>query len=232
MKNVSILIPSRDRPQLLKRLLESIEAKTFDLAGIEILLTVDEDDPQLQKYGKIADGVKFCDFSINVVERDPCFPAYYNGMAEIANGNMLWVLNDDCLIQTAGWDARVTYRAQEFKDNHKHNIWYGDIGDTTRNYNNNGQYSCFPMMSREAFHTLGYFFNPKIIAWGTDKYLKHVFTQAKAGIIDLTDIMVEHAHLQDDETHKVLINRLRSYAGQECTVDYSPEIERMKRACQ
>lgn len=232
MKEISIIIPSRNRPEQLRRLLHSLRASTRDPGDIEILLAIDNDEPEYEDYVMIANQPKFCDFRMIVVNRTECFPEYYNELARLSKGKILWVLNDDCLVDKKDWDTIVRWEAEEFAEVQSHNIWYGDVGDTTRNYNNNGQYSCFPMMSREAFNVLGYFFNPQIIAWGTDKYLKHVFEQAGAGIINLTDIVVEHAHVQDDETHTVLINRLKSHAGQECSVNYQPDIERLREACQ
>lgn len=218
----SILIPSRGRPGQLETLLESIKERTARIHNVDVWIALDLDDPYHQQYLDIPGHT--VSYHVHHTRRKECFPEYYNDLAYLSKGDVLWTLNDDCVIATDRWDEMVRHKIGD------HTIWYGDVGDSTRNFNNNGEYSCFPMMSREAFNTLGYFFNPKNKTHGTDKFLKMVFEKAGAPIINLLDIHVEHQHILNDDTSRELYAKFGVHIGQEYSIDYEPEIERLRKA--
>ena len=45
-KKISLLLPTRGRPNLVKRLFQSIIDHTNDLNNIELVMCLDDDDPQ------------------------------------------------------------------------------------------------------------------------------------------------------------------------------------------
>lgn len=229
--NISILIPSRNRPAQLRELLVSIFSTAVHLMEIEVLASIDKDDPQLAEYQKIPKEIGPYNFRLIIGDRKECFPDYYNDLARMAYGRILWTLNDDCLVTTEGWDITAVDKAKDFADFEGHSIWYGDVWDSTRNYEGTrGEYSCFPMLSRESFEALGYFFCPDNKTHGTDKFLKHVFEKSGAGIIKYSDIMVMHKHILNDQTSLDLYEKFGRCIGQECTIDYQPSIDRLKEA--
>lgn len=230
----SILIPSRNRPEQLMNLLQSFIDTTAYIEEIEFLVAVDQDDQQLQEYQAVKILMGEYNFRLLTGPRKQLHPNYYNDLAIVSSGEILWALCDDCIIDTKKWDAVAVERILNWQHSRRHMglnamIWYGDVGDSTRNFNNNGQYSCFPMLPRTAFDTIGYFFNAKNETHGTDKFLKHIFEQSGAGVIDLSAVMVKHHHVLSDSTSKELYEKFAKNVGQEWHVDYTVEIDRLRK---
>lgn len=237
MIKYSILIPSRERMRSCHRLLESVLVTPKDIDMIECLLTIDEDEPAEEMYRSLVwHYAARMDIKLLVRKRtDNISKDYYNWMAEQSTGDVLWVLNDDCEIITEQWDVLAEEMIIKAMDGYKGNslIWYGDVNDTTRNYNNNGQYSCFPMMSKEAFAVLGYFFDPRIPTWGADKFIKMLFERNNR-VIDMSEIQVIHHMMEgyekNDEAHSHMKRVCESQHGAETRINYEPEIEKLRRA--
>lgn len=197
--NFSILIPTRNRISELLRLLESINSKTKNIDQVEIICCCDINDKLSIDF--LIDLNKFSNFDLKILikeQSDNLSEDYYNYMAKTSIGKILWVLNDDCEIMTQDWDEIVLNQVKNFR----YKIFYLDIGDSTRNFNNNGEYSCFPMVSREAFEALGYFFIPVIKGWSADKYLFDLY-DGVGRIIPFKDkVFVEHHREAKDQNFK------------------------------
>ncbi len=90
---VSVLVPSRERPELLAASIESLGG-----GDLEILVALDEDDPRLSDYAGLGSasliGPRYGYSSLQ---------SYYNALARRATGDWLMIWNDDCLMQTPDW---------------------------------------------------------------------------------------------------------------------------------
>lgn len=110
MKKISIILPTRDRIKLVKRLLNSIIEHTSDLQSLEIILYVDHDDAEssaisssvLSLYKIIGPR----DTMGNMLRR--CY--------EKSTSNYIVLLNDDAVIRTLAWDHLILEAAKRFPD--------------------------------------------------------------------------------------------------------------------
>lgn len=93
---ISVLVPSRERPELLARSIESLGQ-----ADLEVLLALDDDDPRLDDYAGIGTAVVGSRHGYGRLQR------YYNELAARASGEWLLLWNDDCVMQTENWSKIV-----------------------------------------------------------------------------------------------------------------------------
>jgi len=226
----SILIPSRGRPDLLRRCVQSILQCTHDLKSIEVLVAVDFNDPEFGCYAAYIQIIGRGDLDIRMLARrqsDNLSDDYYNAMARMSTGDFIWVLNDDCEIETRGWDKilrKITFGLAP-------GLYYLDTYDTTRNFNNNGEFACFPMISRHLFDALGYFFHPQIRTWGADRYLHFVCDPAGC-VINAQDIRIRHHREAKDQTsgHMKKVFKEDDLSTIRERIDFDREIGRIKEA--
>ena len=91
---ISVLVPSRQRPDLLARSIESLGD-----GDIEALVRVDEDDPRLEDYLALPD----VEVVVGPHHGYAALQHYYNELAHRARGDWLFLWNDDCLMQGDDW---------------------------------------------------------------------------------------------------------------------------------
>lgn len=179
----SIIFPTRERPQLLKNVLDSIKEKSCTIEDVEVLLALDIDD--------ITD-YTFLDFYSFVnpfrVTRSLNFSKdYYNFLAQQSCGRWIITANDDCVFETQDWDS-LAYEV--LKD--KPGVIYGWIEDHLGPWRakGHGNYCCFPLQGRAGFEALGYIFPFRVPTWGADIWTKYLYDQV--GSIINIPISIKH----------------------------------------
>jgi hypothetical protein len=133
---VSVLMPTRQRAEMARKSIESLGT------GVEVLLWIDDDDPQMDEYlklkeikGTAADGgprVGYQNMHLMV-----------NKLAEQATGDWLLLWNDDALMHTPDWTAKLptpTYKPEVL------NI-----------YNSNPEVNLFPLINRAMYEAMGHY---------------------------------------------------------------------------
>lgn len=174
-KKFTILFPTRERPKLLKALLDSLVANTSNLDDIEVLIAIDIDDKTdyelLGAYSFVRDFRVHQ--SMNFSEN------YYNFLAYHSTGEWIITGNDDCCFETKNWDW-IAYNA--LKDRPR--VIYGWIEDNLGKYRARGQgdYCCFPLFGRRGYETLGYIFPSRIPTWGADIWSSNLYKQINSRI--------------------------------------------------
>jgi hypothetical protein len=220
----SIAIPSRDRPDLLKNLCESIYLNTHNQDNLEVIIGYDFDDMVTadaieelsQKYKWITGYGRNRGTNLS---RD-----YQNWMWGKSTGRFLFGLNDDCELLTNGWDKIALHRIKEYN----HEIFMGWVKDERTPNNTPTHHSCsFPMLSRKAYETLGYFFHPHFTTWGADIHLYGVF-KGIGRVLNLGEIVVRHNSFYQnlkprDEISRRMEQNRNEYMGPE------PEIIRLMK---
>jgi hypothetical protein len=147
--DISILLPTRGRAQALMSSIQSLHTLAEDFDSIEILFGVDNDDvvgmenmlhnvcPWIEKNNIKHKIVIFEPQGYNNLHR------YVNGLAEHSQGSWLFFWNDDAVMKTTAWDARIRERTGEFRL----------LSVYTHN---NHPYSIFPILPRQWFEILGH----------------------------------------------------------------------------
>lgn len=96
---ISVLIPSRGRPERLARSLKSLR-ENAEGHEVRFIVRLDEDDAHL--YSDVS-----ADVIVGPANGYGRLNECYNEMAAAAPGGWLWLWNDDCVVKTRGWDRII-----------------------------------------------------------------------------------------------------------------------------
>lgn len=103
-KLCSVLIPTRARPDRLRRAVESISDTVTDPMRVEVILRVDHDDPHLDAALALSfDGT----ITTKVGDRRQGYASmheFYDELAGAAAGRWIFIMNDDAFVIGKGWD--------------------------------------------------------------------------------------------------------------------------------
>lgn len=103
---VSVMIPTRGRPDKLIRAVQSLQSNAKDIDRIEIILRVDEDDKAtLAMLNSTPLGVK----ALVGSRKEGYFSLHEHilDMARVAKGRWLMSFNDDCVMKTKDWEKQL-----------------------------------------------------------------------------------------------------------------------------
>ena len=187
---ISILTPTRNRPNNCERFIKSIYNTAWERGGIELLFYVDKDDPALQVYKDLE---KHCKteyiglYDVRFIVGEPqSVSLSWNDLAKECKGDVLIMGNDDLVYQTTSWDELLDVELKQFE---KDEIYVAYMEDGI-----NGERHCaFPIVSRVWYNCLGRF-TPGIFNFGyNDTFIFEV-----GQMLDRTHFMphirAEHLH--------------------------------------
>lgn len=147
--DISILLPTRGRAQALMSSIQSLYTLAEDFDSIEVLFGVDNDDVvgMENMLHNVCPWIEQNNIKHKIVVFEPQgynnLHRYVNGLAENSQGSWLFFWNDDAVMKTTAWDARIRERTGEFK--------------LLSVYTHNDHpYSIFPILPREWFEILGH----------------------------------------------------------------------------
>lgn len=152
---ISVLLPTRGRTDMLKRSLLSLLDLAQNPAEIEIMLAFDNDDkesldwcrdnvfPELEHRGVDALVIEFTPLGYLKLHE------YLNALAGLAGGNWLMFWNDDAVMQTQDWDQRIV----------EHNGKFLCLRMPTHNQH---PYAIFPIVPRDWYYLLGHLSNHQL----------------------------------------------------------------------
>lgn len=182
---LSLLLPTRERPALVQRLLDSVVRTTVDPQRLEVVLYVDADDHESQKISQSTLSL------IRIVGPSKTTMGNMNRACyEASHGHYVMLMNDDAIFRTPGWDDRILEAARRFPDGIA--LIYGndlDQGEAV---------PTFPMLSRTVCEVLGGVCPPGYRNLHIESHLMDIFKQlARLGhnrIVYLHNIIFEHMH--------------------------------------
>lgn len=103
---ISMLAPSRKRPEWFARMLASVVNTASDVSSLEVVVYLDDDDPTRQQYKAFAPSSNGLSVSLHVAPRI-VMSDMWNALIPLAKGDLLMLAGDDSVFQTKGWDAMV-----------------------------------------------------------------------------------------------------------------------------
>lgn len=135
---ISVLIPTRENTAALCKSIDRLRATAKDLHQIEILVMIDNDDPQSPDSYRVATGKKV---DIHVCPRYGYrnLHKYYNRLAALAKGDWLMLWNDDSIMEEPDWDEKIRNAGQGMKV-----------------INMTGDMNLFPVIHRSMHDTVGH----------------------------------------------------------------------------
>ena len=118
---IAVLLPTRARTAALRLSVISIMNRVLDINSVQLLFGFDNDDeiglkyfstdiqPWLEEKGAHYSVLLFAPMGYEGLN------LYYNGLAEQASADWLFIWNDDAIMESTGWDKIVNSNAGEFK---------------------------------------------------------------------------------------------------------------------
>lgn len=177
---ISLMIPSRNRPNQLRRLVESVGKH----ANVEIIVRFDDDD------FATVDLLKQLDVESIVGNRMGNIAREFNRMASAARGTYAWALNDDVVIVHDTWLESIK-QANPFI--------YGRTACSKPGEPLGMTYE-FPIIHLDHVRQRGWFFNPIYSGYGPDRVAWEMYGD-RPGAVDLPGVVLCH-HQEKDETHR------------------------------
>jgi GT2 family glycosyltransferase/ubiquinone/menaquinone biosynthesis C-methylase UbiE len=181
----SIIVPTRNRPDGLRRLLDSIGATTMHPGSLEVILVIDADDTKT--IGFVHEGV-----SLKRVVVQPGLNMGALNMAgyEVATGDYLMLLNDDVIVRTRGWDEKILAAFKTFADG----IVLVHVNDKIFE----DKLCTFPFLSRKYCDMAAGICPRDYIRYRIDDHIYNVFNLlavlGKIRILYLPDVVFEHTN--------------------------------------
>lgn len=191
----SVIMPVRNNINGLMVTLGAFNLFTRQKNKFEILLLVDNNDPDAEDYFELCS--KFdIKIIVHMVEPSDNFSNdYYNWALQHARGSNILVYNDDCYMQTDGWDDIVRKKIKEQPQ--MNGVYMIDMMDSTRKCEaNSAEFPRFPMISRKAVDAVGFFFVPTVRNWPAD-YVIWLIYKAVGCIIPCHEVKMQHDHNYD-----------------------------------
>lgn len=184
LTRISILMPTRGRPDLARRCLLSLIDNATCHEALEVVIYVDEDDPE--SHGIECQGVALQ----KIIGPRLTMGGLNSACLERATGDIIGVLNDDVVVRTRGWDQRLREVHARF-DHRIYLAWPNDLFHGPR-------MASFPFMSRDTCTAIGDPFPKEYPGDFLDHHLLDLFQRLKRMGHDrmcyMEDVIMEHLH--------------------------------------
>lgn len=193
---ISLLHPSRGRPE--KSFKNAMHWLLLSRGDVEIIISLDSDDKELNKYIKLYDGSVFKARQKIIINDNKSVVEATNKAAELSTGDILIYLSDDfdCFFD---WDKKVI---KEFE--YANYPLLIKVDDCLQKFL--VPVLTIPMMNRQLYEKLGYFWHPEYKSMFVDCDLYETVSRMDA--IKLCDYLkFEHKHVsvgkaENDETYR------------------------------
>lgn len=194
---ISILLPSRGRPENITRLYDSVKKTADDFQDIEFVIAIDVDDPaDYEEVTKPMQRVRLLPTERTTLS------VYWNNCHQVAHGPIYMHCGDDIIFRTKGWDTQVKQVFDESAD--KILFVHGDDGFWGENFGTHG------FIHKKWAETVGYFVPPYFSSDYNDTWLNDVANLL--GRRRYLPFLTEHMHFAFnkgplDQTHKDRLER-------------------------
>lgn len=191
---ISLLLPSRGRPQIFQRMVDSARATAH--REIEVIVRLDSDDPTADQY-------KIDDADVLVGPREVLSVMWNECYAE-AGSDIVMHCGDDIVFQTDGWDDLVYAAFEEYPD--KIAFVHGQDLCGPPNFGTHG------FLHRRWVETVGYFVPPYFVSDYNDTWINEVANMIGRRVE--IPIITEHMHFMNgkafyDATYRERLERHR-----------------------
>jgi len=221
MLKFSLLVPTRQRIEPLKRLLKSIYNTTVSKDEIEILILCDDDDlPTIEILEVLKEEYKILNVSCYKRPRSEWNNEdYYNYLAKKTKGKFIWAIADDLVFLVNNWDEYIWNKLNIFLNDKPDRLVCANILDNTPGPGNppanKKEFPCFPLFSKEVLKVLGFLLAPQLPTWGADRYAYKLFTQANRFLVINNTVYLDHISYHKDYK-TVEADVLTTRAGEIC----------------
>lgn len=194
---ISLLLPTRGRPERLKNFLDSAYQLAKYPDRIQVVLYIDADDLTTLhfEYQHL--------YTKKIIGERSTMGFYNTKCLKASDGEIIILANDDVVIQTKNWDEKIS----EFHDSHPDKIYLAYPNDL----NKKKSLATFPILSRKTCDLLRDIFPAEYKGSLIDLHLYDIFNRFKKKkserLFFLEDVVFEHRHFRNnkaeiDDTYK------------------------------
>jgi glycosyltransferase involved in cell wall biosynthesis len=178
---ISILHPSRSRVEKSVNTIDTWLDRTSSSADIQLIVSVDDNDPQLELYKQAYNE----DHTLIVNKNRSCVDAI-NNAAKIATGDILIVVSDDtdCKVD---WDVNLLVQVKGSRD------WCLKTNDGIQDY-----IITMPCLDRDYYNRFGYIYHPDFLHMFCDTYMTCVADITGRKFISHLDFPHLNSTIKDD----------------------------------
>ncbi len=203
-KSISVLIPSRNRPQGLKELIDSLFDNALNPNQIEVIVYLDLDDSHISEcvnyFNELS--LKYTNPVKTIIGPKLVLSDYPNKLLQLASSDIFMNLGDDMRCRTQNWDIEIINAINKYPDNI--NFVYVDDGYWGPNL------ATHQVLHRNYVECLGYFYPPFFDFGYSDTWMFQV--AQKVGRIEFLPILFEHMHYsigkgEFDQTYQDKLNK-------------------------
>ena len=207
---ISVLVPSRHRPELAKRLLDSIYSTKKN--DVEVKFYLNDNDPTIEKYKKLLPDNVY----IIGPDQSSCFSWTY--LSPLAKHDYCMLVGDDAQFLSQNWDQHIIDFFNNFK--HKDKILYVCPRDMTGSDKRRWLKNKIPtdrpykiethpspigaahfVLHKNWINTVGYFLPPQFWHWHIDNWLTKIAVRLGRAYV-LPHVQIQSKKMIDDHTGK------------------------------
>ena len=199
MIKITLITPTRNRPNDLRTFLKSIRDTATHPETIEILFYVDDDDAiTIPLIKDLEEEYKAFNLHFHIGPRSDHFSKdYYNFLAKMAKGRWVMAINDDSVFMTPSWDAIICDAMEKESEKAGDDILLGIVSDGMIRYGDERRaptMSCWLLSSKEYVDLTGGLLLEEIYTWGGDYWLGVVFNRVQNGNrkVYILNVLIEH----------------------------------------
>lgn len=182
MKNFTLIVPTRKRPDYLRAYLESVDKTVRNHNRIFIRIIYDYDDNDTHNLISSIPNYKFKIYWHKRERSNFINDDYYNfgcKNSSVEESDYLFANADDIRYIAVEWDAIIEHKIEAFCNNKSDRLVGIGIKDNTPKPKPTlPQFPCFPLVTRESFNHFGFLLHPFIPTWGADYLFYLLYTGA------------------------------------------------------
>lgn len=188
MSKIAILLPTRNRPNLLERFVDSVYKNCKNTENVSVYLYIDDDD-ELTQYALTSLSKKYGKKIKALVGSRILMSETANKLFSITDKeeDIIFLAGDDLVIRTFGWDELVISKFSEIPD--KIALIHGDDLTLDPNYKS---FATHPILHRRWIETVGYATPPYFSSDYADTWLNFIADSLNRKF--KVDFINEHMH--------------------------------------
>ena len=194
--NFSLIIPSKNRPEYLKKCLDTFFQKAAEPHFVEAIVMLDVED--IEYCHEMQDFFLHSEHNVcTVIKKNGSVDFnrhYMNHGAQCAHGHYMWVLNDECEMVTDEWDRLIREAVNDPNRNELQRsplapLYIMTADDThTHEGSFHTKGSSFPILTAPFVEAINGLLFPEIQMWGSDIAMYHFFQEFFPDlIVDMSD---------------------------------------------
>jgi hypothetical protein len=184
--DVTLILPTRGRPDLARRALNSIAETAADPARLEVVLYVDDDDP-------VSHTIDHPDLQlVRLIRPRTRMGAITRACYAASTGRYMMLMNDDVVCRTPGWDTAVRSACARYPDDIVL-VWGNDLF-------RGPEQPCHPILPRIVCAVMGGICPADYRRDYIDTHIYDVFRHLRRlghdRLVYLPDVVFEHLHVE------------------------------------